>query len=382
MTQRAQQATVAGLARTCDLTRIAPVLSAIVNLTSDHLKSGFVLVVLWLLWPGHLSESLNAATIVVPGTTEGDAREFCNRFPPGGARSQDLYPSSDFSALAGGPYTIVSLAYRPDITVDRPRSWEFDLELRLSTTQATPGAMSSTFSRNAGLDETVVYSGLVEFSTDGIPPGMDQPHTFDYVIELESPFTYDPRMGNLLVDLFFRPPSTGQVACFDSTASDADAVHTVAAVPASLVTANLQTSERIITQFEFVLEPSTSPGDCNGDGFVNVADLACVGTIDQRDAVLNSIGTLAGDLDGTGTVEFADFLILSANFGRDLPSYSDGNVNLQNGVDFEDFLILSANFGKTLGDVAPVPEPNMSFLAGLALLSSLTLRRRHTCSCQ
>ncbi len=65
------------------------------------------------------------------------------------------------------------------------------------------------------------------------------------------------------------------------------------------------------------------PGDCNLDGAVDAADLTCVGDVGERDIVLDSIPTLAGDLDGNGEVAFADFLVLSANFGKDLPLYTD-----------------------------------------------------------
>ena len=48
-------------------------------------------------------------------------------------------------------------------------------------------------------------------------------------------------------------------------------------------------------------------GDCSGDGVLNVADLACAKTIEDRDAVLLTLNTLPGDLDGNGDVSFADF---------------------------------------------------------------------------
>lgn len=55
--------------------------------------------------------------------------------------------------------------------------------------------------------------------------------------------------------------------------------------------------------------------------------------------------TQPGDLDLNGRVEFADFLIVSTNFGKELGRYSEGDTNADGKVDFEDFLMLSANFG-------------------------------------
>jgi len=121
------------------------------------------------------------------------------------------------------------------------------------------------------------------------------------------------------------------------------------------------------------------PGDCNGDGVVNAADLPCVSTIDERDIVLASIPTLAGDLDGNGDVAFPDFLVLSANFGQDLPSYTDGNIDLDGGVAFPDFLILSANFGQVPAGgaaMAAVPEPASVVLLLIGSLWFVRCRRR------
>ena len=124
--------------------------------------------------------------------------------------------------------------------------------------------------------------------------------------------------------------------------------------------------------------------DCSGDGIVSADDLACVHTFAeasvQRDAVLAEIGSLPGDLDGDGEVAFADFLVLSGNFGMDnaaAPEYTSGNIDLENGVDFADFLVLSANFGQTpAGSAAAVPEPSAGLLASLAVLAVAAFRRR------
>ena len=52
---------------------------------------------------------------------------------------------------------------------------------------------------------------------------------------------------------------------------------------------------------------------------------------------------LAGDADGNGKVEFADFLILSTNFGKQDAERADGDFDGNGIVDFSDFLALSTN---------------------------------------
>lgn len=105
-------------------------------------------------------------------------------------------------------------------------------------------------------------------------------------------------------------------------------------------------------------------GDCNSDGVLDSTDLNCVSNLPERDAVLNALDALPGDLDGDGVVGFEDFVVLSMNYGGTSDSYVHGNVDLRNGVDFADFIALSANYGKTVERTVSVPEPcgNVPFL--------------------
>lgn len=86
--------------------------------------------------------------------------------------------------------------------------------------------------------------------------------------------------------------------------------------------------------------------DCNGDGVTNAGDLGCVCEIDAVDELLAELGLQHGDFNADGRVDFADFLALSANFGKDDVGYTGGDVDCSGTVDFADFLVLSANFGR------------------------------------
>jgi hypothetical protein len=86
-----------------------------------------------------------------------------------------------------------------------------------------------------------------------------------------------------------------------------------------------------------------------------------------------------GDLDGNGTVEFADFLVLSTNFGNAATDHTTGDIDCNGTVEFADFLVLSENFGSAVGaESAAVPEPSGFVLIGFAgLLGGLLRRRRN-----
>ncbi len=79
--------------------------------------------------------------------------------------------------------------------------------------------------------------------------------------------------------------------------------------------------------------------DINNDGAVDLDD--------PNKLVQCVFNTEFGDLNLDGRVAFDDFLVLSANFGKDEPGlgWVDGDLDGNKQVNFMDFLKLSANFG-------------------------------------
>ncbi len=129
----------------------------------------------------------------------------------------------------------------------------------------------------------------------------------------------------------------------------------------------LLTSETVITQ---------SPLDCDSSGSVDLGDIECA-TSDTISELLETVSILPGDLDLNGEVAFADFLILSANFGQEVDGYTNGDIDLNGSVEFADFLALSGNFGSSSA-AASVPEPTALASLFCIMLCGMKLRRRRS----
>lgn len=130
---------------------------------------------------------------------------------------------------------------------------------------------------------------------------------------------------------------------------------------------------------------AASSADFSVDGFQDdVRVYNGVLSLAQLEAVrLENLGSpslcdpsTGGDLDGSGTVDFADFLTLSANFGTAVDSHLEGDIDCNGTVEFADFLTLSSGFGQSPNAIEAVPEPTTSLLSLIAALFVLPLRRR------
>lgn len=89
------------------------------------------------------------------------------------------------------------------------------------------------------------------------------------------------------------------------------------------------------------------------------------------------VNELLGDLDGDQEVAFADFLVLSGNFGQPTQSYAEGDIDCDGEVAFADFLTLSSNFGTSIAASAQtVPEPSGLLLSFILTLAILSVRKR------
>lgn len=76
--------------------------------------------------------------------------------------------------------------------------------------------------------------------------------------------------------------------------------------------------------------------DMNEDELVNESDMNYI--------VETVFKTKTGDSDLDGDVDFADFLVLSGNFGKADMVWAQGNFDLTPEITIDDFLALSLNF--------------------------------------
>jgi hypothetical protein len=110
-------------------------------------------------------------------------------------RYQQRTDASQFAGLPG-PSLINSIAFRRDAAFTRgPFDFNYtDIALGLSTLS---GAMTDNYATNRGADFATVYSGALNVSVPGVTAGTG-PNPFDFIINFQTPFLYDPTQGDLL----------------------------------------------------------------------------------------------------------------------------------------------------------------------------------------
>ncbi len=219
------------------------------------------------LWTGVDAGTAHAALIVVPNAQTSVEGNQNNGFPfdlaPFGLSNmpyQQVYAASNFAPLTG-PQVIHQIFFRPDAFAGSAFSSTLpNVRIDLSTTSAPPDGLSNVFASNVGPDDTTVFSGpLALSSSDTGPPS--GPKNFDIVINLQTPFVYDPGEGNLLLDV--RNFNGGSTTFFDAENLFGDAVSRVFSLTGVGSTTGGTDTLGLVTAFELepvvpaIPEPST-----------------------------------------------------------------------------------------------------------------------------
>jgi hypothetical protein len=186
---------------------------------------------------GIFSGKAGAALIIAPNSAATVEGESNNAFPFNIAatllanqRYQQVYDASQFATLLPTGGLITQILFRPDVTGSGAAftSTLPSIRIDLSTTSAAPDGLSTTFASNVGLDDTIVYGGpagaplTLSSAATGPPSG---PKDLDIVINLTTPFLYNPLLGNLLLDV--RNFGDGATTAFDAINEVGDSVSRV-----------------------------------------------------------------------------------------------------------------------------------------------------------
>ena len=144
----------------------------------------------------------------------------------------------------------------------------------------------------------------------------------------------------------------------------------------------------LVTAIEEASTDPSIPGDANGDGVVDTADIDAIrngsgrdlngdGQLDESDVrlVLIAADTRPGDANFDGTVNVRDFLLVSRNF-NEVSTWAGGDFDGDGVTNVRDFLAVSRNFNKsgalppagaaTLGDL----EMDVAAVAAAALVEN------------
>ena len=219
-----------------------------------------------------------AATLVVPtnlANTEGDSVANIASNTTSLGRFQQVFAGTEFSP---NPQYITQIAFRPDGPTGNSFTGAFpNINISLSTTQSSPISLSSTFAQNLGIDNQVVFSGALNLSSSNTASGVGTKN-FDVVINLQTPFLYNPTAGNLLYDsLFLQPSVVVGNDNVDATSSSAVVASVTSLFTGSPVNGTSLPGVGIVTQFTTtpVPEPSSTLG-------IVVLATVCAGAIVNR----------------------------------------------------------------------------------------------------
>lgn len=202
----------------------------------------------------------HAQMIVVPGAqaaVEGNIDQAVPFSTSSTYRFQQVYDATAFNSL-NVPSFITAVAFRFNgfppggTSVFLP-----SLQFNLSTTAVSSTTLSSTFAANLGSDDTTVFSGSLNVTSNSVV----SPKPFDFVVTLSTPFLFNPSAGNLLLDI--RNFSGASTLTLDAQDSPDDAVARVVSASNGVNNASgAVNSFGLITRFTFtpatpVPEPST-----------------------------------------------------------------------------------------------------------------------------
>lgn len=227
-----------------------------------------------------------AGVVIVPGSGSGNAQAPTpfNYYGSSGSRVQQIYESSYFPSaeLIDGFSFRAYPGAAPNFFIGNHVNIS-NVNIQLSTTSAganeTGALPSANFADNVGSNVKTVYSGALSLSTAATGVGA-QP--FDYTVNFSTPFLYDPRLGNLLLDVTIPTGATVSgpgfgFLTFDTVNSLNDGIYSVVDINSGSSATGALSTAGAITEFSTmstaVPEPSTWALLISGFGLLAFAKL-------------------------------------------------------------------------------------------------------------
>jgi hypothetical protein len=211
---------------------------------------GFAFLLAAFLGSSVMTE-LRAQVIVVPNSLATNDGNGSGTSPSGGptsVRDMRIFDASQFAALSGASF-LTQFAWRPDMIPGASGPRSVNLRIYASTTTRSVAGLSMTFADNLGADNTLVFSGTLNWATGNLP-GPGNTRQFDIVFPCTTPFLYDPAAGNLLLDT--QLSGNGQSITFDTVVGNPTTRKIVNPTSSNAVTA---TEEGPAQVFQFLFEP-------------------------------------------------------------------------------------------------------------------------------
>ena len=143
--------------------------------------------------------------MIFPSRLETQEGNFNSIFPfsigPSLQRYQQVFLAKEVLSAFRQEF-ITQILFRPDAIFGNAFSSIIpDIQINLSTTNAAPDRLSTTFANNVGNDDTVVFNrgplSLSSIDTGGVVG----PKEFNIIINLSTPFLFNFSHGNLLLDV-------------------------------------------------------------------------------------------------------------------------------------------------------------------------------------
>jgi hypothetical protein len=160
------------------------------------------------LW---LAQSASAHIIQVPSLAEFGNDN--NQYPFSASspiRYQQIYAASEFDQAG----LIDKIRFRYDEHVsDNYGPTAIDLQIGIAYAATTVATASPSFTDNIGDDFTIVFDGVMSWSNEPSSPTMN----FDFLLDIENTFAYDPTRGDLLLQILKR--DSNEFTGFDASTS-------------------------------------------------------------------------------------------------------------------------------------------------------------------